>query len=294
MKKYIVVIAFFFIIISVEGQENPSNVQKYTPSVLLEKGTWELNSFYNLYTQTQRRDIDGNDVELADRETFLNVMYQFTYGSSTSRKLNIGLDVWVSRALYDPDRGSPFKVLLFDEGRFSRTAVTGIGPRVRYVPFNSLTGFSIQSTFLFPVASDLETPDFTGHDRFTWFTQFFYDMRLSNQWRLFLETDFLYRIDRDGSRPNFFRIPFSAFLSYFLSDQKTTFFLFTQYAPRFTNRMNSVDERFGLDGWFTQLGIGGKYQLTSRLGLEVSYANFIASRQDGGGYALNLGLRYIR
>lgn len=274
--------------------QDVSNVQKYTPSVLLEKGKWELNSFYSLYTQTANRNFDGDRVDLSERQTFLNVMYQFTHGISPSGKVNVGLDVWVTRALYDRGEGSPFKVLTFDDGDFSRTAVTGIGPRIRYVPFSRLNGLSVQSTFLFPVAQDLEQPSFTGHDRYTWFTQFFYDTRLASQWRLFLEADFLYRIDREGDRANFFRTPVSAFLSYFPNDQKTTLFVFSQYSPRFENLSNEVDEQFGLNSWFTQVGIGAKYQVTSKLGLELSYANFIASRQDGAGYTLNLGLRYIR
>ena len=296
MKKYIFLLTWLTSFLVVQAQDGPSNVQKYTPSVLLEPGKWELNSFYNLYTETFSRDSEGNKISSPNRTTFINAMYQFTYGSSKSRKLNIGLDVWVSRMLIDDDKGSPLKILT----NSNRTAVTGIGPRVRYVPFDNIAGFSLQSTFIFPVASDLESPDFTGHDRYTWFTQFFYDMKLTSQWRLFLEADFLYRIDRDGTRANFFRVPLSAFLSYFLKDQKTSVFLFSQYAPRFTNVMGPeneagvIPEEFGLEGWFTQLGIGAKYQLTPKLGLELAYANFIASRRDGGGYVLNLGFRYIR
>ncbi|MEM6360479.1 MAG: hypothetical protein AAGA64_09955 [Bacteroidota bacterium] len=293
MKKYLIFLICLTGVYGAMAQGESSNVQKYTPSVLLEKGKWELNSFYNLYTQTTIRDAEGDEINLGQRQTFLNAMYQLTYGISPSGKINVGIDVWATRALYDNDEGSPFKVLTFADGDFSRTAVTGIGPRIRYVPFNNISGFSIQSTFLFPVADDLEEPSFTGHDRYTWFTQFFYDMKLSSQWRLFLETDFLYRIDREGDRANFFRVPLSAFLSYFPRDQKTTIFAFGQYSPRYETLSNEVDEQFGLNSWFTQLGVGAKYQLTTKLGLELSYANFIASRQDGGGYALNLGFRYI-
>lgn len=291
MKKLLILAAV--LLVQYSYAQKISNVQKYTPSVLLEKGKTELTSFYSIYTQTANRNFEGERVDLSERQTFLNVMYQLTHGISPSGKINIGLDVWVTRALYDRDEGSPFKVLTFDDGDFSRTAVTGIGPRIRYVPFSSINGFSVQSTFLFPVADDLEQPSFTAHDRYTWFTQFFYDMRLNDQWRLFLEADFLYRIDREGDRANFFRTPLSAFLSYFLKDQKTTFFAFSQYSPRFENLSNEVDEQFGLNSWFTQLGVGGRYQLTQKLGLELSYANFIASRQDGAGYALNLAFRYI-
>lgn len=276
---------------AVQAQE--SNLEKYTPSVLLEKGTWDLFSFYSIYTQTAVRDQQGNEVALGQRQTFLNAMYQITYGVSESGRFNIGLDIQVNRAYYDNDEGSPLNVLSFGDGDFSRTAVSAIGPRIRYVPFASTPNLSIQSTFLFPVASDLEAPFFTAHDRYTWFTQLFYDHKLSAKWRVFLELDLLYRFKRNDNQVNFFRTPASAFLSYF-PNSKTTLFGFTQYSPRFQNLSNSTEEQFGFSNWFTQIGVGAKYQLMANLGIELSYSNFVASRQDGAGYTLNLGFRYIR
>ena len=58
------------------GQE--SNLEKYTPSVLLEQGTWDVLSFYSIYTQTQVRDEQGDEVALGQRQSFLNAMYQVT------------------------------------------------------------------------------------------------------------------------------------------------------------------------------------------------------------------------
>ena len=78
-----------------------SNLEKYTPSVLLEKGRWESNTFYSIYTQTQVTDFDGDNIDLGQRQTFLNAMYQFTFGTSESGRINLGIDVWATRALYD-------------------------------------------------------------------------------------------------------------------------------------------------------------------------------------------------
>lgn len=285
--------------------QEESNLEKFTPSALFGKGTWETNSFYNLYTQNATRNDNGDKINRGRRENFLNIMYQFTYGVSKNARLNVGLDVLVNSAHYDSDpKGNPFKVLLFDDDLFSRTVVSAIGPRVKFVPFNNIGNFSVQSSFLFPIASELETRDgfFTAHDRYTWFTQFFYDQRLNNKWRLFLEADFLYRIKRRDDQFNFFRTPLSAFISYFPSS-KVTIFGFGQYSPRFETFNNSdqfsesdpnFDETFGLSQYFSQLGVGLKYQWSKRLGLEVSYSNFIDSKNDGAGYSLNLGFRYIR
>ena len=185
---------------------------------------------------------------------------------------------------------------MFDEEEFSRTVLSAIGPRVRFVPIERLGNFSIQSTFLIPVANDLETPRFTAHDRYTWFTQIFYDHKLSEKWRLFLEADVLYRFKRTNEQVDFVRFPLSAFLSFFPSS-KVSFFGFSQYSPRFETVENEIDEDYGLSEYFVQLGIGARYQWSRRLGIEVSYGDFIASKGvfgAGAGYSLNLGFRYIR
>ena len=263
--------------VSYSQEDEESNILKYTPSVLLEKGRWEFVSFYNLYTQNSVRDANGDEADIAERQTFLNAMYQFTIGTSENNRFNVGVEIQANRSLYDADRtANPFKVLLFDEEEFSRTVLSAIGPRVRFVPIERLGNFSIQSTFLIPVANDLETPRFTAHDRYTWFTQIFYDHKLSEKWRLFLEADVLYRFKRTNEQVDFVRFPLSAFLSFFPS---------------------SSDEDYGLSEYFVQLGIGARYHWSRRLGIEVSYGDFIASKGvfgAGAGYSLNLGFRYIR
>ncbi len=113
---------------------------------------------------------------------------------------------------------------------------------------------------------------------------------------MFLEADLLYRIKRNSDQVNFLRTPVSAFLSYFPSS-RVTVFGFAQYSPRYERISNEVDETFGLSEDFFQLGAGVKYQWSRRLGIELSYGNFIASKGvngAGAGYSLNLGFRYIR
>lgn len=295
MRKFLILLLLLPSVLF--AQEETSNILKYTPAILLEKGKWETVSFYNLYTQNTGRNENGDSFDFNERQTFLNAMYQFTIGTSENGRFNIGFDITATQALYDGDRrGNPFKVLLFEDGEFSRTVLSGIGPRVRVVPLASLPNFSIQSTFLFPVASEMETPRFTAHDRYTSFTQFFYDHELSRKWRLFMELDILYRIKRYSNQVNFLRLPVSAFLSYF-PNSKISIYGFSQYSPRYETVSNEIDEQYGLSEYFLQLGIGAKYQWTKRLGIEVSYGDFILSRGvngAGAGYALNLGFRYIR
>lgn len=271
--------------------QEESNLLKYTPSILFEKGEWEAVSFFNLYTQTEARDRNGDLQDLGLRQTFLNTNFQFTYGITKDGRFNVGLDLMVNRAVYDTDEGSPLNVI-FGSGDFSRTVVSALGPRIRFVPFAKLSNLSIESSFLIPIASSLESPQFVAHDRYTWWTRFFYDHKITNEWRVFLETGLLYRFKRNDNQVDFFRIPSSVFLSYFPTG-KISLYTFAQYAPRFETIANDVDEQFGINAWFTQVGVGAKYQLLPSLGLEASYGKFIASRNDGAGYLINFGLRYI-
>ncbi len=280
---------FFFTL----GEAQESNVQKYTPAILFGKGVWEVNLFHNLYTQSKIRDVEGDLVNLDQRQTFFNGFYQFTYGVSRSGRLNVGIDINYNRSFYDREKGSALNVLFSDNGDFNRLILGSIGTRLRVVPFKALPNFSIQSTFLFPIADNQETPSFTGHDRYTWNTQFFYDLKINETWRVFAETGILYRINRYKTQTNFFNLPTSLFLSYFPSS-RVTLFGFGQYSPAFRRLSNEVDQVFGLSNWYTQVGGGVKYQLSSRLGFEFSYGNFILSRNDGAGEVINFGLRYIR
>ena len=158
---------------------------------------------------------------------------------------------------------------------------------------NKIPRLSFQSTFLIPVSNELEAEYFVAHGRYNWFTQLFYDRDLGEDFQLLLEADFLYRINR-GSRNerNFLRTPLSGFLSCF-PNANSTIFVFGQHSNRYEVAENAVDRQFGVSQWFTQAGLRFKYQITSSLGLEMSYRNFIFSRNDEAEYNVNFGLSYI-
>jgi hypothetical protein len=84
----------------------------------------------------------------------------------------------------------------------------------------------------------------------------------------------------------------SAFLSYFPSD-KSTVYIMLQYSPRFGLNKNEKVSGFNVQGDFAQTGIGFKYQISSKIGLEVLYSNFFTSANQGAGNTFNFGIRYI-
>ncbi|OEK06527.1 DUF547 domain-containing protein [Roseivirga misakiensis] len=276
---------------SKKDNEPTSNLQVFTPSVLLKKGQVELRSFYNIYTQNSVRNREGNSVALEDRQSFFNVQYSFNYGITKSARLNVGVDVIVS-SFSDGSFLSP----VFQSGDRNEVALAAFGPVVRFSPFKKLPNLSIRSAFWFPGASNLEDRNgvFVNHDRYTSFTQLFYDMELNTSWRLFLEADLLYRFARRDDQVDFFRTPLTGILSYFLPNGKASLFALYQYSPRFERLDNGFDSQFGLSQWFQQAGVGFKYQLNSKLELEASYSNFFASRNDGGGQTFNLGFRWLK
>ncbi|MFT6971108.1 MAG: hypothetical protein ACJAXX_001676 [Roseivirga sp.] len=271
--------------------ELTSNLLDFTPSVLLNKGQVELNSFYNIYTQDKIRDMSGETVILQGRQSFFNAQYSFSYGVSKSARLNLGLDVWVTSF---SDGNSPFSPV-FQSGDFNEIVLAGFGPNIRFTPFKKLSNLSVRSTFLFPGGQNLENREgrFVAHDRFTSFSQVFYDMEINTHWRLFLEAGLIYRFAKLEDQTDFFRTPLTGILSYFPTPKASIFALY-QYSPRFEQVSNGFDEAFGLSRWFQQAGAGLKYQISSKTGIELSYTNFFASRNDGGGSTLNLGFRYIR
>ncbi len=272
-----------------------SNLQVFTPSALFRKGQFEINFFNNLYTQTEVRNTEGDEIGLAQRQNFLSTMIQFTYGVSKSARVNVGLDLHINSASVDLESGSPFKHF-FGEVDFRETVISYIAPRVKFVPFKKFPRVSVQSSLWIPIADDLENRDgrFIAHDRYTWLTQFFSDFSLGPKFQVFIEEAIFYRINRNSQQDNnFVRFFLSGFLSYFPTS-KTTIFGFAQYAPRYETLDNGFDSQFGLSQWFTQVGLGAKYQLTPQVGLELSYGNFIASRRDGAGSAINFGVRFIK
>ena len=281
---FIGIISFVFAF----SANSQTNLEKYTPSILFSKGEWELNFFNNLYSQNTSRNAKGEILNLGQQQTFINSLLQFTLGVSNDARFNLGIDLMVTNAFYG--KSSTDTGIRISDG-FHESALSGFGPRIKLSPIASIPYLSIQSSLLFPITDDLESP-FIAHDRVTWQTQVFYDHRISQKWRAFFELGLLHRFNHPSDE-FFFRIPGSVFLSYFPTG-KISVYVNSQYAPRFENVSNGFEEQFGLSQWYTLVGAGTKYQVLPSLGLELSYANFISSRNDGAGFTVNLGVRYIR
>lgn len=265
-----------------------SNLQTYTPSILFGKGDWEFKSFQNIYTQTKSFTQSGSKTDTGNgRQTWVTSINQFLYGLNS--KINIGADVWLKNANYA------------QPGINSRTSVVGFGPKIKIAPFSKLKRLSIQSTFLFPLAEDLEgrpseNEVFLHPDGSLWLTQVFYDLQLSDQFQLFFQQAFWYNVvDNSFRENNFLQTQTSVFASYF-PNQRWTIYGMTEYFPTHYNSTFDVQKGEAFYSYFVQSGIGAKYQLIPNLiELEFLYTNFWnGSVGEGAGETINLGIRVIR
>ena len=282
-----------------------SNIQYFTPSILLPKGKVEIKIFNNLYTQTAFRNGESQRVSLDERQTYFTGIIQFNYGISPTSRINIGFETDIFAVRQDQNEGSsPLRVFGNNQDglNFNKAALGYFGPRIRVAPFRSIPNLSVTSTLLLPLRTDLELFDendnrrFLAHNRVSWWTQFFYDKSFG-KFQLFTEADFLYRFSTDQvsfDQDAFFRTPLTVFFSYFPTSRTTVNVNF-QYSPAFAQRINDQgNKRWTYDRYFMQGGMGAKYQLTPEINLELLYTNFFASRNEGAGQTFNFGIVFIR
>ncbi len=264
-----------------------SNLQVYTPSALFPAGQYEYKLFNNLYTQTSFYDADGEERDVNERQTYFTMIHEFFFGISP--RVNIGIDLYLKSARFDDEDASPLEVLSFAGGPRHRSALSWISPKVKVAPFASLPGLSLQSTWVVPLAHDLEgqaadNKIFLEFNDAQWWIQIFYDLRFNEQLLLFAESGILWRIDSATDEPdNGFQTPLKLFLNYFPGSDATVY-LSTQFTP---------DWGEGLESYFTQAGLGAKYQLTDKVELEILYTRFPLGKNAGAGETYNFGLRFI-
>lgn len=287
-KIYLLTILFATAIsFAQEEQENePSNIQNYTPSKLLENGKFDIKWFNNLYTET-KKDFGGITSDIARANFFTTSLELFT-GISETKKFNLGLIVeFRSNSFAGETATSVFSFK--NENGVSRAGLSHIAPSVKIAPFSSLPRFSVQSSFFIPVF-DKETNDngYLAQKSFIWQNRFFYDYTFpGDKFQLFSElgTRFFMGDKGKGFANNSVELAPGMFLSYFPTS-KFTILGFVQHAQL-------VDLGNDFSQNYSALGTGAKYQLTKSLNAEVLYSKFVRGRDSGLGQSFNFGLRAI-
>jgi hypothetical protein len=275
-----------------------SNIQEYTPSKLLKKGQWDIKFFNSLYTQTKRTDEGSNLVKIPRENFFTNTTEVYT-GINDNSRVNIGLIFQVRANTFGGQ--DAFKVFSFENNSTdARSGFTVIAPSIRFQPIASVPNFSLTSSVYLPLFKDTPNAPYLDKRSVFWETKFFYDKTFGGgDWQIFTEMDlgFNFGEKSQDANPadsnigerfanNSLFLPFSAFLSYFPSD-KSTIFVNGQQAF-LVDLGNDFSQRY------TQLGFGGKYQLSEVLNLEASFGKFVTGNNfQGLGQTFSLGLRAI-
>lgn len=305
MKKItiiIIAISLSFLGFSQETEESSkSNIQEYTPSKLLNKGQWDIKFFNSLYTQTQQTgEGTGESFEIPRQNFFTNTTEIYT-GVSKNSRINVGLIFQIRSNTLDGQSVSD--VFSFENnGLDTRSGLTTIAPSIRVQPFASVPNFSFTSSIYLPVFKDEAVPAYLDKRSTFWETKFFYDKTFGGgDWQIFTEADFGFNFGESttdaiesgeavniGERfaNNSLFLPLSAFLSYFPSGKST---LFVNVQQAFLIDLGNEFEQN-----YTQLGFGGKYQLTDVLNIEASYGKFVRGNNfQGLGQTFSIGLRAL-
>jgi len=302
MKKIItliIVLGFTFSGFSQDDSDTQKSViQEFTPSKLLRKGQWDIKFFNSLYTQTEQTDGKSKSGKIPRENFFTNTTEIFT-GVSENSRINVGL-IFQVRSNTFGGQGA-FSVFDFENsGADSRSGLTTIAPSIRIQPFASVSNFSLTSSLYIPVFKDEPGASYLDKRSTFWETKFFYDKTFGGgNWQIFYEADLGFNFGEKSSDAdplevnvnerfanNSLFLPLSAFLSYFPSSKST---LFVNAQQAFL-----VDLGNNFSQNYTQLGFGGKYQLTKTLNLEASFGKIVRGHSfQGLGQTFSLGLRAL-
>lgn len=313
MKKLTLLVAIALIFnVAAQAQDDQdlggSVIQNLTPSKLIGKGQADIKWFNNIFTST--RQVDGNgDAQDVDRINFFTSTLEAFFGVGNNKRVAIG-GILEFRSNTIGGRGL-FDVFAFDGERgTARSGLTNIAPSIKWVPFENVGNFSLQSSFFIPTfGSEAEdgdaltgtSPVFLDQDGFTWQNRFFYDLPLgsSKEWQLFFDLNTEYNFgaeqafDTNGNTiegsfaNNSLRFVPGAFISYFPSSKFTIQGLVQHFQLVALTEGNFEQDQ-------TAAGLGVKYQLTDALNIEGLYTNFFrGSEFTNTGETFNIGLRYV-
>lgn len=288
-------------IITELGDPVAFNLQTYNAGSLLRKGKFDISLFNAMYTQSKSEWM-GTTYD-GFRETFYSSLIQFTYGTSKNARINLGFDVKLgsSGRSSDDSFSKIDRAFEFTNDDSTRVGLSYVGPRIKLQPFKNEANFTMQSSLLFPTSEAPEgrSADLNGNnalyflewDRIQSWTQFFYVKSFRNS-QLFLEADLWYRIGYKENQASAVDVPFTVIYSLFPTP-KTTFYGIASHVIRNQYNPHSYNDGITTAANYSAAGLGFKYQMTSKLNLELLYTNFLRGTNSGLGNTFNIGIRYV-
>ena len=230
---------------------------------------------------------------MGQRQTYFTSIITSFLGITPN--INLGFDLYFKSVRFDDTGSSPFQALSFGSGDLSRTALASFAPKIKFTPFTNRPSFgrwqslAFQQTFLFPLSNDMEGQvsggPFLSYDDWESWTQLFYDWSLSPSWLIYFEGGYFFRFDSNPSTPRHeHSFPFKAFLNYYPTQR------FTIYGSSEAVYFNQS----GSHAYYTQFGVGFKFQVAPGFELETLGTSFPFGRNKGAGVTYNVGFRLIR
>lgn len=286
-------LATLVLLITCSLSAQKSNIQTYTPSKLLKKDQVDFKWFNNFYSETKSTFVEGKQ----PRINFYTSTFEFFRGINENSRLNIGVVVNLkSNNIGGQNWFSPLN--LKQETGTSRVGISSIAPSISFQPFSEIGNFSIRSSIFIPIFSnEKERGVFLDKKSYVWENKIFYDYTFpSGDFQIFTSLDTQLNLGESyfenpeftsvgGFANNSLGLPASVFVSYFPNSNSTLFLQAQQYFL--------VDLGNDFSQEYTQLGIGAKYQITSKINIETSYTNFVRGTDTGLGETINFGLRFL-
>lgn len=278
---------------SQEKNDSTTNLQRFTPSQLIQDQNWDIKIFNSLYTQNRRED-NGKIID-EPRSNFYTTSFEIFTGISKKANLNFGFIFNFKSNTLNENRWSPLKFI--DNKNNSARALTNVAVSLKWQPKKDVKNFTIQTSFFAPIFED-QPRFFLDKRSFVFENRLFYDKTFpGRKFQLFTEIDFSYnfggkakdatQFQNVGERyaNNSLGIPISAFLSYFLTN-KYTLLTYLQH-------FELIDLGNNFAQGYTLAGLGFKMQIFSNITLEASYSKFFQARGAGLGESYNFGVRYL-
>jgi len=255
----------------------------YTPALTLSKGSSELRTFLNIYTQTGYYDISAQKVNQSIRSNYLNFYAGYLYG--LNRRINIGAEMLFKSVRTDSLPASFTNVFQLHNNSTARSALSHIGPVIRWSPFRNIPSITYQSTFYFSLIKTPHAPDgshpFLDYPGSIWWNQFMYNTQLNKHWYYYGGIDLTFRFWKEASiNPFLISASLKSFISYF-PGRFTTFYAMAEWSP-------SIGIQ---NGYWLQTGIGVKIFLSKHIEIESAMTKFLQGKNAGAGSTINFGSR---
>lgn len=280
-------VLFLTCLLAWAGRIQAQPLRELTPALLLPAGQSEVKFFHNLYSQTAWYNAAGRRIAADERSTFFTAIGEWRVGWKP--RWNAGLMTFFRSVRYDRPQSNPLAVFRWgNDGLTARTALTHLGPTVRWLPLPDSRTTSLKASLLLPLAPDLQGTRtgrrYLEHDGYQLWIQALYDRRLAEEWQLYAEAALWIRLDRRFRTTNSYAVvPLRAFLSW-LPREIFTAYTFVEWSGVPTEPLRN---------YYLQWGAGMKWYPHRRFELELMASDFFAGAQNGAGWTANLGWRYV-